>query len=136
MGVRIVVRSCRVSSPPPPCLNLSARTGAFVLVHVYVSIYCFVLLSFFSTVWDQVYGFDMSVIKEIALTEPLVDVVEGKVRGLLLLLLFLSAREHARTGAYIELGMRFGMNIFFVISLAVCLLLIWRVCARTHRCIH
>eukprot|EP00903_Cladosiphon_okamuranus_P019111 g17584.t1 len=28
--------------------------------------------------WDQVYGFDMSVIKEIALTEPLVDVVEGK----------------------------------------------------------
>lgn len=32
------------------------------------------------TVWDQVYGFDMSVIKEIALTEPLVDVVEGKVR--------------------------------------------------------
>lgn len=32
-----------------------------------------------STVWDEVYGFDMSVIKEIALTEPLVDVVEGKV---------------------------------------------------------
>ena len=31
-------------------------------------------------VWDEVYGFDMSVIKEIALTEPLVDVVEGKVR--------------------------------------------------------
>ncbi|CAM9473115.1 unnamed protein product [Scytosiphon promiscuus] len=28
--------------------------------------------------WDEVYGFDMSVIKEIALTEPLVDVVEGK----------------------------------------------------------
>lgn len=33
------------------------------------------------TVWDEVYGFDMSVIKEIALTEPLVDVVEGKVRS-------------------------------------------------------
>lgn len=32
------------------------------------------------TVWDEVYGFDMSVIKEIALTEPLVDVVDGKVR--------------------------------------------------------
>lgn len=31
-------------------------------------------------VWDEVYGFDMSVIKEIALTEPLVDIVEGKVR--------------------------------------------------------
>ena len=29
-------------------------------------------------VWDSVYGFDMSVIKEIAITEPLVDVVEGK----------------------------------------------------------
>ncbi|CAM9937341.1 unnamed protein product [Ectocarpus sp. 4 AP-2014] len=28
--------------------------------------------------WDEVYGFDMSVIKEIALTEPLVDIVEGK----------------------------------------------------------
>eukprot|EP00622_Pseudochattonella_farcimen_P001971 FR736806.1.p1 GENE.FR736806.1~~FR736806.1.p1 ORF type:complete len:293 (+),score=48.43 FR736806.1:39-881(+) len=28
--------------------------------------------------WDSVYGFDMSVIKEIAITEPLVDVVEGK----------------------------------------------------------
>lgn len=32
-------------------------------------------------VWDEVYGFDMSVIKEIALTEPLVDVVEAKVRN-------------------------------------------------------
>ena len=29
-------------------------------------------------VWDNVYGLDMSVIKEIAITEPLVDVVEGK----------------------------------------------------------
>jgi len=28
--------------------------------------------------WSSVYGFDMSVIKEIAITEPLVDVVEGK----------------------------------------------------------
>ncbi|CAN0427834.1 unnamed protein product, partial [Discosporangium mesarthrocarpum] len=28
--------------------------------------------------WDEVYGFNMSVIKEIALSEPLVDVVEGK----------------------------------------------------------
>ena len=28
--------------------------------------------------WDNVYGFDMRVIKEIALTEPLVDVVEGE----------------------------------------------------------
>jgi protein arginine N-methyltransferase 1 len=29
--------------------------------------------------WDSVYGFDMRVIKEIAITEPLVDVVEAKV---------------------------------------------------------
>lgn len=29
-------------------------------------------------VWGSVYGFDMSVIKNIAITEPLVDVVEGK----------------------------------------------------------
>jgi len=28
--------------------------------------------------WDSVYGFDMSVIKDIAITEPLVDTVEGK----------------------------------------------------------
>lgn len=28
--------------------------------------------------WDNVYGFDMSVIKDIALMEPLVDTVEGK----------------------------------------------------------
>ncbi len=28
--------------------------------------------------WDNVYGFNMSVIKEIALTEPLVDVVEPR----------------------------------------------------------
>ena len=35
-------------------------------------------LSLYPTVWDSVYGFDMSVIKEIAITEPLVDVVEGK----------------------------------------------------------
>jgi len=28
--------------------------------------------------WDNVYGFDMSVIKDIAITEPLVDVVEAK----------------------------------------------------------
>jgi len=31
----------------------------------------------FSIVWDNVYGFDMSCIKEIAMTEPLVDSVEG-----------------------------------------------------------
>lgn len=47
--------------PPPGCVRL-----------------CYLLDS---QVWDHVYGFDMSVIKEIALTEPLVDVVEGKVRG-------------------------------------------------------
>ena len=29
-------------------------------------------------VWDSVYGFDMSVIKTMALLEPLVDVVDGK----------------------------------------------------------
>ncbi len=51
--------------PPPPPMH-PAHANA--------------LSNFFDTVWDQVYGFDMSVIKEIALTEPLVDVVEGKVR--------------------------------------------------------
>ena len=30
------------------------------------------------TVWDNVYGFDYSVIKDIALREPLVDTVELK----------------------------------------------------------
>jgi hypothetical protein len=29
--------------------------------------------------WDSVYGFDMRVIKDIAISEPLVDVVEAKV---------------------------------------------------------
>ena len=28
--------------------------------------------------WDNVYGFDMSCIREVAITEPLVDVVEAK----------------------------------------------------------
>lgn len=28
--------------------------------------------------WDNVYGFDMSCIRNVALTEPLVDVVEAK----------------------------------------------------------
>ena len=28
--------------------------------------------------WENVYGFDMSTIKDIALTEPLVDVVDPK----------------------------------------------------------
>ena len=28
--------------------------------------------------WDNVYGFDMSCIRKVALTEPLVDVVEAK----------------------------------------------------------
>ena len=28
--------------------------------------------------WDRVYGFDMSCIRKVALTEPLVDVVEAK----------------------------------------------------------
>lgn len=28
--------------------------------------------------WDNVYGFDMSCIRNVALTEPLVDVVESK----------------------------------------------------------
>lgn len=41
---------------------------------------CLYLSLGLKTVWEEVYGFDMSVIKEIALTEPLVDVVEGKVR--------------------------------------------------------
>ena len=31
-----------------------------------------------TAVWDNVYGLDMSVIKKIAITEPLVDVVDGK----------------------------------------------------------
>lgn len=33
--------------------------------------------------WDSVYGFDMSCIREVAMTEPLVDVVEAKQVGLL-----------------------------------------------------
>ena len=44
-----------------------------------------VLISFFSPksdiqidFWDSVYGFSMKVIKDIALSEPLVDVVESK----------------------------------------------------------
>lgn len=32
----------------------------------------------FATVWDDVYGFDYSCIKEIALREPLVDTVDLK----------------------------------------------------------
>lgn len=31
--------------------------------------------------WDSVYGFDMSCIREVAMTEPLVDVVEAKQVG-------------------------------------------------------
>lgn len=31
--------------------------------------------------WDNVYGFDMSCIREVAMTEPLVDVVEAKQVG-------------------------------------------------------
>lgn len=33
--------------------------------------------------WDSVYGFDMSCIREVAMTEPLVDVVEAKQVGLI-----------------------------------------------------
>ena len=33
---------------------------------------------FFGAVWDNVYGFDYSAIKDIALREPLVDTVELK----------------------------------------------------------
>ena len=38
----------------------------------------FFLLSLYSLVWDNVYGFNMSSIKEIAIREPLVDTVESK----------------------------------------------------------
>ena len=43
--------------------------------------------------WDNVYGFDMSCIKDVAITEPLVDVVEPKqvcftLLSFILLLLF------------------------------------------------
>lgn len=33
--------------------------------------------------WDNVYGFDMRALKEVALTEPAVDVVDPKVCSLL-----------------------------------------------------
>lgn len=33
--------------------------------------------------WDDVYGFDMSCIREVAVSEPLVDVVDPKQVGLL-----------------------------------------------------
>ena len=35
-------------------------------------------ISIFAQVWDNVYGFDYSCIKDIALREPLVDTVELK----------------------------------------------------------
>jgi len=38
----------------------------------------FLSLFYLFAVWDNVYGFNMKVIKDIALQEPLVDVVEGK----------------------------------------------------------
>ena len=31
-----------------------------------------------TTVWDDVYGFDMSCIKKLAMLEPLVDIVDAK----------------------------------------------------------
>ena len=37
------------------------------------TLFCFVL----SLGWDNVYGFDMSCIRQVAITEPLVDVVEA-----------------------------------------------------------
>ena len=36
----------------------------------------YVYLFYFSTGWDSVYGFNMSCIKDVAIKEPLVDVVE------------------------------------------------------------
>lgn len=64
-GLRVGLASTPVSPSPSPC----PRCVCVCLTHFARP-----------KVWDQVYGFDMSVIKEIALTEPLVDVVEGKVR--------------------------------------------------------
>ena len=51
-------------------------------VHLCVSIFQFISIACslmpVTAVWDNVYGLDMSVIKKIAITEPLVDVVDGK----------------------------------------------------------
>ena len=38
--------------------------------------------------WDNVYGFDMSCIKDVAITEPLVDVVEPKQVCFIVILTF------------------------------------------------
>lgn len=40
---------------------------------------CFMfIIAFFFLGWENVYGFDMSCIKEVAIKEPLVDVVDPK----------------------------------------------------------
>lgn len=49
-------------------------TSLFLLQVILTFLRCLVLI----TVWDDVYGFDYSCIKEIALREPLVDTVDLK----------------------------------------------------------
>ena len=44
----------------------------FPLINITIN-YCYI-----STVWDNVYGFDFSSIKSVALREPLVDTVDAK----------------------------------------------------------
>jgi protein arginine N-methyltransferase 1 len=47
--------------------------------------------------WDDVYGFDMTPIKELALKEPVVDVVDAKVRHILLKLSHILNLDHLTT---------------------------------------
>lgn len=65
--------------------RITGREGGVVLLHgkVHGMVSVFVFSSLPPSchpfpVWDNVYGFNMSVIKDIALQEPLVDTVEGK----------------------------------------------------------
>lgn len=60
---------------PPPC-----STGLIITscnVHAWLSD-CSVCFCVFVSGWENVYGFDMSCIKEVAIKEPLVDVVDPK----------------------------------------------------------
>jgi protein arginine N-methyltransferase 1 len=59
--------------------------------------------------WDDVYGFDMTPIKELALKEPVVDVVDAKVRHILSKLAHIFHLNHlsAGTNPFLKLLMLF-----------------------------
>jgi len=60
------------------CECVVLRVGQCVSVGVYVVHRVCKCMSMLCLGWDSVYGFDMSCIREVAVSEPLVDVVSSK----------------------------------------------------------